>query len=167
MPRKGHEGREDLIGEHRWGDAGQMILLVLFLVVWIADSFIFKFSTFLSSTIPVTIRIPVGIMILILSGILAKKNLDIVFGEVREKPEVIRKGAFKRMRHPVYVSSILLYVPFILFTMSILSFTLWIFIILFYFIISRYEEKLLVKHFGDDYIAYMKEVPMWIPVRLK
>ncbi len=29
--------------------------------------------------------------------------------------------------------------------------------------ISRYEEKLLVRHFGEEYESYMKAVPMWIP----
>lgn len=167
LSRKEHEGRQDLIGEHRWGDTGQLILLIIFLIVWTADSFFFKYSTFLASDVSIFIRIPVGILILIGSGILAKKSLDIVFGEVREKPEVIRKGAFGLMRHPVYVSSILLYFSLILFTLSILSFALWLIIIFFYFIISRHEEKLLVQHIGDDYISYIKEVPMWIPVRLK
>lgn len=49
----------------------------------------------------------------------AKTTLSIVFGEVREKPAVIR--------------------------------------------ICKYEEKLLVARFGDDYKSYMRDVPMLFP----
>ncbi len=33
---------EDKNGEHPFGDAGQLILLGLFLIVWVADSFFLK-----------------------------------------------------------------------------------------------------------------------------
>jgi hypothetical protein len=46
--RKSHQHRGDLTGEHAFSDMGQLILLVIFLVVWIADSFVFKYSTFLT-----------------------------------------------------------------------------------------------------------------------
>jgi len=35
--------------------------------------------------------------------------------------------------------------------------------ILFLHYISKYEEKLLLSRFGEDYTKYMKEVPMWLP----
>ncbi len=167
LPKKGHEGRQDLIGEHRWGDAGQLILFFLFIVIWITDSFFMKYSILSINPVSYYFRIPSAILILILSGILARKSMNIVFGEIRKKPEVIRKGVFSIVRHPMYLAAILLYLPFILWTFSMASFGLWLLIVLFYFIISKYEEKLLVQYIGDDYIAYMKEVPMWIPVRLK
>jgi hypothetical protein len=43
--RKSHQHRNDLTGEYVFGDMGQLILLVVFLVVCIADSFVFKYST--------------------------------------------------------------------------------------------------------------------------
>ena len=46
--RKSHQHRSDLTGEHVFSDIGQLILLVIFLTVWIADSFVFKYSTFLT-----------------------------------------------------------------------------------------------------------------------
>ena len=39
-------------GEHPLGDAGQLILFGLFLVIWILDSFILHHSTFLADLIP-------------------------------------------------------------------------------------------------------------------
>jgi protein-S-isoprenylcysteine O-methyltransferase Ste14 len=29
--------------------------------------------------------------------------------------------------------------------------------------LSRYEERLLLKRFGDDYSSYMRDVGMWVP----
>jgi hypothetical protein len=36
------EQRDDLTGEHPFGDAGQIIFALLFLGIWIADSFFFE-----------------------------------------------------------------------------------------------------------------------------
>jgi hypothetical protein len=44
-------------GEHPLGDAGQLILLGVFLVIWILDSFVLQQSTFLSEYIPLVIRL--------------------------------------------------------------------------------------------------------------
>jgi len=46
MTTKKHANNPELTGEHAWGDAGQIILFLIFLLVWIADSFfwIIRFS---------------------------------------------------------------------------------------------------------------------------
>ena len=46
-------------GEHPLGDAGQLLLLALFLLIWIVDSFILHYSTFLAAQIPLNIRITI------------------------------------------------------------------------------------------------------------
>ena len=163
LNRKTHENREDLVGEHTLGDLGQAVLLIIFLIVWIADSFFGYYSTFLSNYVSLWIRIPVAAIILVMAGILAWKGMKIVFGETREKPAVIRKGVFNLVRHPIYLGAILLYLGLIILTFSIAATFLWIIIILFYHFISRHEEKLLVEKFGKDYEDYIREVPMWIP----
>ena len=109
----------------------------------------------------------IGFPILIISGILAKYGLGIVFGEVRDKPEIIEKGVFKIVRHPIYLGSILLYLGLTILTCSIASAVLWILIVIFYYYISKYEEKLLLNEFGEEYKNYMKRVPMLIPMKFK
>ena len=163
LNRKTHENREDLVGEHTVGDMGQVILILIFLAIWLADSFFLHYSTFLSNYISLWIRIPVAAIILVMAGILARKGMKIVFGEIREKPVVIRKGVFNLVRHPIYLGAILLYLGLIILTLSLATTLVWIIIILFYHFISRHEEKLLVEEFGRDYEDYMREVPMWIP----
>jgi len=164
--RKSHQHRGDLTGEHAFSDIGQLIFLVVFLVVWIADSFVFKYSTFLTQYISNYIRVPIALIVLIISGLLAWTGLKIVFRETREEPQVITTGVFSIVRHPIYLSSILLYLGFILLSLSLLSALVWILIIVFYYMISRYEEKLLIQRFGSAYEEYKKKVPMLLPIKL-
>lgn len=164
---KRHDDRTDLAGEYVYGDLGQIILLIIFLIIWISDSFFFKYSTISTDVIPNSIRLILGIPILFISGYLAKKGLGIVFGEAPEKPEVIEKGVFKIVRHPIYLGSILLYLGMIILTCSIASAVVWIIIIVFYYCISKYEEKLLKEKFGQEYKNYMKRVPMLIPFKFR
>lgn len=160
---KRHNERHDLIGEHAFGDIGQIVLLILFMIVWIADSFFFKYSTLLTDKIPVYIRLLIGLPVLFISGYLIKKGLRIIFGKVRIKPEVIEESVFKIVRHPIYLGSILFYLGLIILTCSIASKVLWIIIIIFYYFISKYEEKLLLDEFGIKYKNYIERVPMLIP----
>jgi protein-S-isoprenylcysteine O-methyltransferase Ste14 len=164
--RQEQKRRDDLTGEHAVGDAGQMILAFLFTVTWIFDSFFLKYTTFLNHYIPPVIRMLLGVVLLILSGFLAIKGLSIVFGEKRENPGVIRKSVFNIVRHPIYLSEILLYLGLLMLSISLIAVLVWVISILFLYYISRYEERMLLARFGEDYKQYMQEVPMFIP-RLK
>jgi len=158
-----HEGRDDLTGEYKWGDAGQLVLFFIFIAVWIIDSFFSRTSTFFAEYVHWIIRVLIAAQVLIFSFIISRNGLKIVFNEVRETPEVIRKGVFGIIRHPIYLGAILLYLGLIITTFSLFAVVVWIIILVFYYIIARYEEKVLVERFGDDYREYMKDVPMLVP----
>ena len=158
-----HHDREDLAGEHVFGDMGQLILLVIFLTVWVIDSFFVHYSTFIAKSIPLFVRIPAAALILLISFYIAKSGLKVVFGETREEPVVIREGVFAVVRHPVYLGAILLYLGLIVLTFSLISVVIWIFIIAFYHFIAAAEEKLLLAKFGEEYETYTRDVPMWLP----
>ena len=155
--------RDDLIGEHKLGDAGQAILACLFAATWIADTFFLQYSTFLNQYVPLGCRIPVGIILLVLSGYLAKTGLSIVFGEVREKPGIIRKSVFNVVRHPVYLSEVLLYLGLLMLSLSLAAAAVWVIAIGFLHYISLHEEKLLLTRFAEEYEQYRSAVPMWVP----
>lgn len=160
---KAHRHREDLTGEHVTGDAGQLILACLFAAVWIADTFFLKYTVFLTQNVPAGIRIPLGVLLLVLSGYLARTGLSIVFDEERGEPGVIREGVFGIVRHPIYLSEILLYLGLLMLSISLAAAVIWVIAIVFLYYISRYEEKLLLARFGAEYEHYMRDVPMWIP----
>jgi len=164
--RKSHQHRGDLTGEHAFSDMGQLILLIIFLIIWIADSFVFEYSTFLTQYISNYIRVPIALIILSISGLLAGFGLNTVFGKTRKEPQVITTGVFSIVRHPIYLGSILLYLGFILLSLSLLSVLVWSIIIIFYYMISRYEEKLLTQRFGSAYEGYKKKVPMLFPIKI-
>lgn len=165
MSTKGHRNqhRSDLLDEHPWGDAGQIALAILFFAVWIGDTFFLGYTTFLNSYVPLGLRVPVGIVNVLAALYLARASLRIVFGETREIPQVIREGVFNIIRHPMYLSEILLYLGLILFSPSLAAVVVWILGIGFLHVIARYEERQLLAHFGEDYRDYMREVSMWLP----
>lgn len=98
-----------------------------------------------------------------LSGYLARKGLSIVFGQEKEKPGIIRESVFNVVRHPIYLSEILLYLGLLVMSISLVAAVVWFIAIGFLHYISRYEERLLLARFGEKYEQYMREVPMWIP----
>jgi protein-S-isoprenylcysteine O-methyltransferase Ste14 len=164
---KGNKQRGDLTGEHKLSDAGQITIACLFTVVWMTDSFFFKYSTDLNNHVHLGIRIPLAIVLLFLSVYLAWTGLSIVFGDQREQPELIRKGVFKVIRHPIYLSEILLYLGLLMLSISLIAGAIWLIAIGFLHYISRHEEHLLRMRFGEEYEKYMQEVPMWIPRIIK
>ena len=163
MNQKRHSHRDDLTGEHMLSDTGQIIFAVLFFIVWIGDTLFLKSTTFLNDYVPLAVRVIVGAILLAASVYLVKSGLSIVFGEVREKPEVIRKGVFGIVRHPVYLSEVLLYSGLLILNISLAAAAVWIAAIIFLYKISKHEENLLLERFGEDYRKYMEEVPMWVP----
>lgn len=158
-----HDQRKDLAGEHALGDAGQIVLACVFAGVWILDTFVLKYTTFLNQHAPLAVRIPCGAAVLVLSAYLARRGLSIVFGEERAQPAVITKGVFGVVRHPIYLAEILLYLGFLILSVSLAAAAVWVTAIGFLNYISRHEEQLLHERFGEEYEQYMRQVPMWIP----
>jgi protein-S-isoprenylcysteine O-methyltransferase Ste14 len=163
MNTKKHTGHPHLTGEHRWGDTGQLVLLVLFLGIWITDSFIFHYTTSLLEGVPNYIRVPAAGLVLIGGWYLARGGMKAVFGTDRENPEVISTGVFRLVRHPIYTGAILFYLGASLITMSIASGGFCLLIVGFYVVISKYEESILTEAFGNDYLEYKKKTGMLFP----
>jgi len=92
-------------------------------------------------------------------------GLKTMFDEKRNRLMVVRTSVFSLVRHPVYLGSMLLYLGFIILSMSLIAFAIWIIIILFYYYISRFEENLLINKLGGEYLKYMQDVPMFILLR--
>jgi protein-S-isoprenylcysteine O-methyltransferase Ste14 len=158
-----HEHRPDVAGEHPLGDLFQGIFMVVFLAAILIDRWTIKSNALLTPFIPLWSRIMAAAIILAFAWILAMGGLKTVFGEVREKPVVINEGPFSRTRHPIYLGAILVYLAGVVLSLSLVGTFLFVIIFLYYHFLARYEEKLLIKKFGDDYRKYMQRVPMWLP----
>jgi len=150
-------------GEHPLGDAGQVFLFGLFLIVWIMDSFILRRSTFLSDHVPLVLRLALLGITLIIATYLFKSGHVVVSHEQRPTG-VVSSGAFRYVRHPLYLGSILVYFGLTVATASLFCLILIIVIFLFYNTIAGYEEKLLEIKWGDAYLAYKKKTGRWLPM---
>ena len=161
--RKSHEHRSDLAGEYRWGDVGQLLLLVIFIIGMVSDLFILNISRSWQDVIPWYVPVIIFIPLIFISGYLAQSGLKKVFKEERKELEVISSGVFGVVRHPIYLGSILIFLSFTILSLSIIALIIWFVIIIFYYCLCRYEEKLLIGKLGKKYRDYMKEIPMLIP----
>lgn len=157
-----HRQGDNLVGEHRASDIGQLTLYCLFMAVWLSDMFL-KYSAFLNGYVPKIIKLPIGIVLLIISAYMAGTGLSTVFGKKAQSQGVVRKGVFGFVRHPIYLSEIILYLGLLVLNISLAAVLIWLIAISFLHYISRYEEKLLLARFGEEYRQYMKEMPMWFP----
>jgi protein-S-isoprenylcysteine O-methyltransferase Ste14 len=153
---------EEKNGEHPLGDAGQLVLLGLFLTVWAADSFFLRISTFLSDYIPIPVRLLISALLLAAAVYLFRSG-HVVVNHGQRSTSLISTGAFRYVRHPLYLGSILGYLAFSVSTASLFSLVLLIPIVFFYDYIAGHEERLLTARFGEDYAAYMKHAGKWIP----
>jgi protein-S-isoprenylcysteine O-methyltransferase Ste14 len=149
-------------GEHPFGDAGQLVLLGLFLVVWIADSFFLGKSTFLSNYVPLYIRLVILGLALITAACLFMSG-HVVVSHEQCPTGVVSTGVFGYVRHPLYLGSILFYIGLAVSTASLFSLSLLVVIFVFYNYIASYEEKLLDQRFGEPYTVYKKKTGKWVP----
>ena len=165
-PNRPSRNRDNLAGEHAFTDIGQLVLTVIFLAIWISDSFLFRYSVFAAAYVPVYVRLPVGIAMLIISALLALPAHKAVFGKAVQKPSVITDSVFSLVRHPMYLGSWLFFFGLVITTLSLTSAAVSIVILVFYYMVSKYEEKLLLQKFGIEYQKYKARVPMLFPLRL-
>ena len=149
-------------GEYPFGDAGQLISLGVFIVVWVGDSFLLRKSTFLSDYVPLYIRLFILGFTLIVAMYLFNSGHVVVSHEQRPK-SVVANGAFRYVRHPLYLASIFTYLGLTVSTVSLFSLALFVGIFVFHNYIASYEEKLLDERFGEEYRKYKRRTGKWVP----
>ena len=158
-----HADREDLAQEHPFGDSGQVIAFILFLIIWALDSFVFRFSTAPAIYVPLYVRLILAALTFVVAGYFLYEGHETVFKEVRDPPRVIHTGVFSYVRHPIYFSALLFYLGFVFTTLSLFSMALLVGIFIFYDYIAAFEETQLEQKFGQAYRDYRERTPKWIP----
>ncbi len=149
-------------GEHPWGDMGQLILFLCFMVVWVGDSFFLGGSTFLSASVPLSARLLIMILALGTAVWLAKTG-HVVARHEHRPAGVLSSGAFRYVRHPLYLASLLFYFGLAVSTACLFCFGLLLVIFFFYNYIASYEEKLLGMKHRENYLSYQENTGKWIP----
>ena len=149
-------------GEHPLGDTGQLVCLGLFLIAWSGDSFLLRKSTFLSQHVPWVVRLVILGLALIAAVCLFKSG-HVVTQHEQRPTRVISTGAFRYVRHPLYLASLLTYLGLTISTMSVGSFVLLGGILGFHNYIASYEEECLEAKFGEEYRTYKEKTGKWFP----
>jgi protein-S-isoprenylcysteine O-methyltransferase Ste14 len=136
---------------------------VLFFLVWLLDSFVFRLSERFVGFVPDVIRIVLFGGLEISAIVWGFYSHEALFGRKGADFTLITDGAFAYVRHPLYLSILLAYLGFVFVAMSIVSLIPWICYVVIFDKMATYEEEDLVRMFGDKYVEYRKKVPKWIP----
>ena len=91
------------------------------------------------------------------------RHYDLVL-EIHAGHEIVRRGPFALVRHPVYTGLALHFIGACLATGNVLLTAGTLFVTFpTFWIRARAEEQLLRAQFGDEYDRYIREVPMLVP----
>lgn len=149
-------------GEHPWGDGVQMALLLVFMAVWLIDSFVLHAERTMRGGVPWALRLGVFVLalaaavMLFLSGRTALRE--------KERPaKVLKDGAFRFVRHPLYLGTLLVYFGLSFATLSLPSFAVAVAAFIFYNYIASFEEKVMEEKFGEEYKKYKAGAGRWLP----
>jgi protein-S-isoprenylcysteine O-methyltransferase Ste14 len=110
-----------------------------------------------------------GILALIAGVIIAAKASTVIsvstVADMRtdRKPELITDGLYSRIRHPLYLATILAFVAIALIYPFSIVLTFVAFMSLYTLIGAYFEERKLIKHYGTVYLEYKKRAGFILP----
>jgi len=102
-------------------------------------------------------------LILVVHGFYMLKMVGRPKGGIENTTVLLKRGAYKYIRHPLYSSLLLLGWGVFLKDVSLVSITLVLVASVFLVATAKVEEKENLQKFGADYSGYMKKTKMFIP----
>jgi len=160
MKVKRHEGHErELPNAHIY----HAILPVVFVIVWILDSNIFRISTFLNDHVLFEIRLILFILVFVIALTFIFLSHQALFKSHQPSNSLITTGILGYVRNPMYLGILLIYIAFIFLSISLISIAVFVVISLVYNWMVNFEEKILENLFGNKFLEYKAKVPKWIP----
>ena len=81
----------------------------------------------------------------------------------RANGELVTSGLYGRVRHPQYFALFLLTVGMLIQWPTIITAVMWPILMFMYYRLARKEEKEMERRFGDRYVAYRRQVPIFLP----
>lgn len=148
--------------EHRYNHFIQFGSLIMFLIVWSLDSFVFNFFEEFTRYASLPLRLGLFLFTLLIALYLFKTSHNPII-TAKESKSLVNTGPYAYVRHPMYLGPLLIYLSLIFLTASVISFFLLLVIFFLYNILVTDEEKDLERIFGQEYVNYKKQVTRWIP----
>lgn len=138
-------------------------LLGVYVIANLVGFVLIPFNNFFTQTI--------GFVLVILGfsqAIAARKKLADNWTEayeyqIKKDHELITKGIYKYVRHPIYGALLIMPTGALIVSGSYTFIVCFIFILFAIKTFAKREEKLLTKHFGKKYAEYMKTTKKFIP----
>jgi protein-S-isoprenylcysteine O-methyltransferase Ste14 len=152
--------------EHQLCDRIQLLMLILFFVVWSIDSFcffMFGYSTVIFEALAFPVLVAETLVYLCLSFYLVSKSHKAVLEQVLDPPRLVDSGVYAWVRHPMYLGTLLFCLAFLFVNISLVSIVIWVVFFVFYDRMATYEEKNLIEILGEQYTAYQKRVSKGLP----
>ena len=156
------ETREGWAAEHPRCDTIQNGMILVFLGVWVIDSFVLNLTT-LGMLLPQATRLFVTVPLFVIGVYLAKSSHDTIFNDEDGKQVLMVTGVYRMCRHPMYLGVVVILLSLSVYSFSMASMTLVAGLFTFYNRFATYEEERLVELFGDEYREYQSKVSKWIP----
>ena len=135
----------------------------IFIIVWITDTLFLSLTVWLNEFVRLEIRVILFVVFFGLALLFVQLSHKALFKDHEPSDTLLIKGILKRTRNPMYFGILLVYLSFIMLSISVMCIVLFAFIILLYEKMVNFEEDILEEMFGEDYIEYKKKVPKWIP----
>ena len=148
--------------EHPSCDRVQNMAIPLFLLVWGVDSFLLKWTTFLSASVPPPLRLLVGLLLVVFGAYMTWVSHETVFSGDNSQG-LIDWGVYGLCRHPMYLGVVSLSLGLSFATFSIAAFLISVALFILYDGFTAYEEERLVEVLGEEYREYRRRVPKWLP----
>ena len=101
--------------------------------------------------------------ILIVTGFWVLASAWKVLYEAQRAHRLATTGAYARIRHPQYAGFVLIMTGFLLQWPTLVTLAMFPILVFMYARLARREEADMLAQFGDEYRAYLRRVPAFIP----
>lgn len=83
--------------------------------------------------------------------------------QAQQQGSLATEGLYSYIRHPQYIGFIVIMFGFLLQWPTILTLAMFPVLVTMYVVLARHEEKEAIAEFGDEYQAYVRRVPGFLP----
>lgn len=118
-------------------------------------SFQNEFLSYMNST-----GMPIGLVITGFGFLLVVAGWRPIY---RSKEDLVTKGVYSYVRHPQYLGFLLLTLGWLIHWPTIPTAIMWPLLVAMYYKLAKKEEKEMEERFGDRYLFYKEQVPMFLP----
>ena len=136
---------------------------VIFTIILGLDGWVLHWTTQLNDVVPFVVRGILCVVFLILAVYLMNSSHKILFKDHKPSDTLITEGILNRVRNPMYLGIMCIYLAFFFLSMSLIALGAFIFIVIVYDKMVQYEEGILEQLFGEAFVEYKNQVPRWFP----